>query len=269
MAARRVGAEEKCLYRAECLFGFVYRRYGSRAGVITLTFGWMKRCAGLPVLVLLAAGFLTMSMQAGAQSTRRPRRESTANRKARIARTIGQTYGHRYEVAGGGGYQRFRSGQYQQQDNQVAFWASTMYALNPKLGVVGEVRGNYGNAKVGNLSPGNFLPFNPKISEYTFMAGPSYRFVKKEKYGVSGFVEGGLGLGKFAGDSKGESAAEIGVWTGDYAGAGSLGVSLDYNLYQNLAVRLTPQYTFTTYGGTFQHSKGVNVGVVYRFGKIR
>ena len=233
-----------------------------------MTFGWMKRWAGLPVLVL-AAVFCVAGVRSEAQSTRRPRRESTANRRARIARTIEQTYGHRYEVAGGGGFQRFRSGQYQQQDNQVSFWASTMYALNPKLGVLGEVRGNYGSAKVGNLPPGQFLPYNPKISEYTFMAGPSYRFVKKEKYAVSGFAEGGVGLGKFAGDSKGESATDIGVWTGDYAGAGSLGVSLDYNVYQNLALRVTPQYTFTTYGGTFQHSKGFNVGVVYRFGKIR
>ncbi len=228
----------------------------------------MKRWAGLPVLVLVAMIGLA-GVRSEAQSTRRPRRESTANRKARIARTIEQTYGHRYEVAGGGGYQRFRSGPYQQQDNQVAFWASTLYALNPKLGVLGEVRGNYGNAKVGNLPPGQFLPFNPKISEYTFMAGPSYRFVKKEKYAVSGFAEGGVGLGKFAGDSKGESAADIGVWTGDYAGAASVGVTFDYNAYQNLALRVTPQYTFTTYGGTFEHSKGVNVGVVYRFGRIR
>ena len=248
--------------------GFVYRGYGSRAGVITLTFGWMKRCAGLPVLVLAVVSLLA-GMQAGAQSTRRPRRESTANRKTRIARTIEQTYGHRYEVAGGGGYQRFRSGPYQQQDNQVSFWASTLYALNPKYGIIGEVRGNYGNAKVGNLPGGQFLPFNPQISEYTFMAGPAYRFVKKEKYAVTGFAEGGLGLGKFAGDSKGESAADIGVWTGDYAGAASIGANLDYNVYPNLALRVTPQYTFTTYGGTFEHSKGFNVGVVYRFGRIK
>ena len=172
-------------------------------------------------------------------------------------------------MAGGGGYQRFRSGQYQQQDNQVSFWASTMYALNPKLGVVGEVRGHYGSAKIGNLPQGQFLNFNPKISEYTFMAGPSYRLVKREKYAVSGFAEGGVGLGKFDGDSKGLSAAEIGVWTGTYAGAATLGFNVDYNIYPNIAVRLTPEYEFTTYGGTFEHSKGVNAGVVYRFGHIR
>ena len=226
-----------------------------------MTFGWMKKIAALAAAVLLMAG-----LSATAQSTHRTRRESNANRKARIARTIAETYGHRYEVAGGGGYQRFRSGQYQQQDNQVAFWASTMYALNPKIGVIGEVRGHYGFAKIGNLPPGQFLPYNPRISEYSFMAGPTYRFVKRQKYGVTGFAEGGLGLGKFAGDSKGLTAQDIGVWTGDYAGAASIGANLDYNIDPSLALRFTPEYLFTTYGGTFEHSKGFNAGIVYRFG---
>ncbi len=199
-----------------------------------------------------------------AQSVHRTRRESNASRKARVERTIAQTYGHKYEVAGGGGYMRFRSGQYLQQNNEVTFWASALYALNPKLGVAGEVRGAYGNAKIGNTIYN--IP-NPQISEYSFMAGPSYRFRAKEKYSISGFAEGGVGLGKFAGASKGLTAADIGVWTGDYAGAFSAGAHVDYNFYPNLALRVTPNYLGTFYGGTFQHSKGLDLGVMYRFGK--
>ena len=219
---------------------------------------------GFGMVLALAAVAIS---PASAQSTRRPRRESNANRKARIARTVAETYGHRWEVGGGGGYERFRSGQYQQQDNQITFWASTMYALNPKIGVIGEVRGAYGKAKLTNPLPsGNNLNFNPQISEYNFMAGPSYRFVRKEKFSVTGFAEGGMGLGKFDGDSKGLSAADIGVWTGNYAASFAAGANLDYNLYPNLAFRVTPTYLGTTFGGTLQNSKGVNVGVVYRFG---
>lgn len=210
---------------------------------------------------------------APAQSTRRPRRESSANRKARIARTIADTYGHRFEVAGGGGYERYRSGQYLQQSNEVSFWASTLYSLqslNARLGVLGEVRGAYGNAKIGNLLPsGNVLNYNPQISEYNFMAGPNYRLVAQEKFGLSAFVEGGVTLGKFAGDSKGLTAAQIGVWPGDYAAAFSAGLNFDYNLFPNVAVRLTPTYLGSTFGGSLQNSKGLNVGVVYRFGKTR
>lgn len=222
--------------------------------------------------VATATAVLTViaATPAMAQSAHRTRRESNANRKARVERTVGQTYGHKYETAGGGGYLRFRSGPFLQQNNEITFWASTMYSLNPKLGVVGEVRGAYGNAKIGNILPsGNTLPYNPKISEYSFMAGPSYRFRMREKYSVSGFGEGGVGLGKFAGDSKGLTAADIGVWTGDYGAAFTVGANFDYNLDPNLSLRVSPSYLGTTYGGTFEHSKGINAGIVYRFGKIK
>lgn len=229
--------------------------------------GKAARISWKPVVLAVV---VSLAASAQAQSVHRSRRESNASRQARIQRTIAETYGHRWEVAGGGGYQRFRSGQYQQQDNQLTFWASTMYSLNPKLGIQGEVRGAYGHAKVGNILPsGNSLSFNPKISEYNFMAGPSYRLRTREKYAVSVFGEGGLGLGKFAGDSKGLSAADIGVWTGDYAASFAAGVNLDYNFYPNLAVRITPTYLGTTFGSTLQNSKGINAGVVYRFGKVK
>ena len=237
-----------------------------------IRFPQKRLAAGLiPGLIVCALAALAASApaagQTSAQSTRRPRRETNSNRRARIARTIASTYANKWEVGGGGGYQRFRSGEFQRQDNQIPFWASTLYSLNPKLGVLGEVRGAYGKAKIGNILPsGNVLDNNPRISEYHFMAGPSYRFVRREKFSASVFGEGGLGLGKFDGDSKGLSAADIGVWTGNYAGAFSVGVNLDYNLYPNLALRLTPSYLGTTYGGTLQNSKDLNLGIVYRFG---
>ncbi len=223
-----------------------------------------KTAAAVAFLMVLGCLFAS---QASAQGVRRTRRESTANRKARIQRTIEQTYGHRYEVAGGGGFLRFEPGATLQQNNEVTFFASTLYALKPNLGIAGEVRGAYGNAKIGNNIYN--LPFKPQISEYSFLAGPSYRFLKKEKFSLSGFAEGGMGLGKFAGDTKGLTAAELGLWTGDYAGAFSVGVHADYNVYPNVGLRFSPNYLGTFYGGGFQHSKGFNLGVIYRFGKIK
>ena len=217
-------------------------------------------------LVAVLLFVLMATVPSAAQSTRRPRRESTANRKARIARTIEQTYGHRWEAAGGGGYMRYRSGPYLRQNNEVSFWATTLYSLNPKLGILGTVQGSYGKAQIGNTIYD--IP-NPQISEYAFMAGPSYRFVRQEKYGVTGFVQGGLDLGKFAGGSKGFTAAEIGVWPGDFAPAFAAGVNLDYNFDPSLAFRVTPGYLGTTFGGTIQNSKTLNIGLVYRFGKTK
>jgi hypothetical protein len=227
-------------------------------------------CNALLLLCALVLCFCAPRPASAQLNAHKNRRETTATRKARIARTIEETYGHRWEVGGGGGFERFRSGEYQRQDNQVTFWASTLYAINPKFGIVGEVRGAYGKAKLNNPLPsGNFLGFSPQISEYNFMAGPSFRIVRKEKFSASVFGEGGLGLGKFAGDSKGLTAADIGVWTGDYAASFTAGVNLDYNLYPNLAVRVTPTYLGTTFGNGVQNTKGLNIGVVYRFGKIK
>ena len=219
-------------------------------------------------LTAIAAALLFSSVatSANAQSVRRTRRESNANRKARIARTIQETYGHRFEAAGGGGFLRFRSGQYLRQNNEVTFWASTMYALNPRVGVQAEVRGAYGKAPIGNTIYN--LP-NPQISEYAFLTGPTYRFRTREKYAISGFAEGGLGLGKFDGASKGLTSAQIGTWPSEFRPAFAAGLNLDYNVFPNVALRVTPTYLGTTFGGTLQNGKGVNAGIVYRFGKLQ
>jgi len=217
----------------------------------------------LPALLLVAA---LSASSALAQNKRPAGRETNANRKARIARQIADTYTHRWEVAGGGGYLRFRSGQFTQKNSEIAFWMNTTYYFNRNLGLTGEVRGAYGNAKVGNNAYN--LNFNPQISEYPFLAGPTYRFRLRQKTALSVFVLGGTAIGKFDGDSKGLPAADLGLWPSTSARpAFSIGGSLDLNLYPNLAFRITPSYLGTTFGGTLQNNAGFEMGVVYRFGR--
>jgi len=238
----------------------------------------VKWVAGVLLAGLMASGAVAVQ----AQTARRTRRESSANRKARIARTIAETYGHRFEVAGGGGYLRFQPGSLLLKNNEVTFFMTGTYFLNPKLGISADVRGLYGNAKIGNpLTPTSpYLPFNPQISEYPFLGGVAYRLVAREKFAVTGTAEAGVALGKFDGDTKGLTSAELGLWQSTTKPAFSLGVNLDYNFYPNLAFRVTPTYvatffrldpTDTTNGppGTIQNNFGFNAGLVYRFGKIK
>lgn len=235
----------------------------------------VKCVSGVLLAILVASGASAVE----AQSTRRTRRESNANRKARIARTIEATYSHRYEVAGGGGYLRFRSGEYLQKNNEVTFFMTGTYFLNPKLGIIGDVRGMYGNAKIGNSSP-NFLPFKPQISEYPFMGGVAYRVYAKEKVALMLTGEAGAALGKFDGDTKGLPSSALGLWQSATRPAISLGANFDYNLYPNIAMRISPTWVGTFYQlspqdpapqphGSFQSNLGFNIGVVYRFGKIK
>jgi len=226
------------------------------------------------LLALMVAGGVS---SVEAQTTRRTRRESNANRQARIARTIAETYGHRWEVAGGGGYMRFRSGQYLQKNNDVTFWMTGTYFLNTKLGILADVRGLYGNAKIGNTQ---FNLANPQISTYPFMGGVAYRVYAKEKLAVTVTGEGGVALGKFDGGTKTIPSKYLGLWQSTTRPAFSVGVNLDYNFYPNLAFRVTPTYVGTMFKldpldaapsphGSLQNNGGVNFGLVYRFGKIK
>jgi hypothetical protein len=238
----------------------------------------VKQVAG----VLLAASMASGAVAAQAQTTSRTRRESSASRKSRVERTIAETYSHRFEVAGGGGYLRFQSGSLLQKNNEVTFFMSGTYFLNPKLGIIGDVRGAYGNAKIGNpVTPTSpTLGFNPQISEYPLMGGVAYRLYAKEKIAVSVTGEGGAAIGKFDGDLKGFQSKDVGVWQSATKPVFSVGANFDYNLYPNLALRVSPTYvgtffrldpTDTLHGppGTIQNNFGFNMGLVYRFGKIK
>jgi hypothetical protein len=220
---------------------------------------------------LAAILIFTLAALAGsfahAQTTRRSR-ETNATRKARIDREVKETYTHRWEVAGGGGYLRFRSGQYTQRNSEITFWTNTTYYLNEKLGITGELRGAYGNAKVLQGNQFASLVGNPQISEYPFLAGPTYRFRLHEKTAISAFALGGVAIGKFDGASKGIAAPALGFWPSTNARpAFSVGANVDLNLYPNLAFRIAPSYLGTTYGGTLQNNLGFEMGLVYRFGR--
>ena len=213
----------------------------------------------------LAAVLMVTTMVASSGQAQNPRRETNANRRARIAKSIEDTYTHRWEIGGGGGYLRFRSGQFLQKNSEISFWMNTTYYFNQKLGLTGELRGSYGNAKVGNTIYN--IP-NPQISEYPFMAGPTYRVRMKQKYDVSVFALGGTAIGKFDGGSKGISAANLGIWPSTNARpAFSVGANLDYNVYPNLAFRIAPSYLGTTFGGSLQNNAGFDMGLIYRFGR--
>jgi len=230
-------------------------RSASRSRVSTRVFA-----AAVLAFAVLAA------VPAQAQSSRRPRRESNANRKARIAREIQDTYSHRWEVGGGGGYLRFRSGEFTQKNSEIAFWMDTSYFFNPKLAITGEVRGGYGNAKVANNTYN--INYDPQISEYPFLVGPTYRFRVREKTALSVFALGGTAIGKFDGDLEHHTATELGLWPSTNARpAFSIGGNLDLNLYPNLAFRIAPSYLGTVFGGSLQNNVGFNMGIVYRFGR--
>jgi hypothetical protein len=234
------------------------------------------------VVMGLAAGLLAGALApAHGQKKKQPqraRRETNASRQARIQRTIDETYGHKYEVFGGGGFLRFRSGEYAKKDNQVSWAASGSRYFSPSLAVVAAAQGSFGYAHPSPLN-NTFGVYKPQINEYMFMGGANYRFYRKEKIALSVQGTGGLGWGIFSGGAKGLTGPDVGIWQDGFRPAFSVALNADYNIYPNLAVRLSPTYMGTTFQSgknasgvtapspTVQNNIGFNVGIIYRFGK--
>lgn len=198
------------------------------------------------------------------------RHETNASREARIQRTITDTYSHRWEVFGGGGYMRFQSGEHTQKNNEVTWNLAAHYFLNPKLSIVGDARGMFGNGKPlrNEFAPQN--P-NPQINQYAFTGGASYRFYSHLRYALSIEGLGGVGIENSSGASKGLNFNQTGFWQDGARPAFIVNLAGDINLFPNLAFRVMPTYVGTTFtspsGGSLQNNLGIHFGVVYRFGR--
>lgn len=264
----------------------------SPAGVSILMFARKSLSNTARLAVVSLAALLIPSLAASAQNNtkkaRVPRHETNASRQARIQRTIDDTYSHRWEVAGGGGWLRYRPGQTLQRNNEVTWAVSTNYFLNPKLFVIGDARGAFGNAKVQNNI---FGVSNPQINEYFFQGGAGYRVYAKEKVTVSVQGVGGVADGIFSGGAKGLYGYQVGISQDGVKPAFSISGNVDYNFYPNLAFRFSPVYqatmfnntvytstfnpvtnvttTTTTTSGAFQSHMGFNAGILYRFGRLK
>lgn len=196
----------------------------------------------------------------------RPHRETNASREARVARTIHDEYSHRWEAFGGGGYLRWKSGEYTKKNNEVSWNAAADYYLNERLAIVGDARGSFGNAH--QQLPLQYPQIaSPQINEYLFTGGANYRFYRKEKVALSAEATGGVAWGIFSGGAKGLTGPEVGLWPDGFKPAFTLNLNADFNIYPNLAVRVSPTYVGTTFGGEVQNNLGFNAGVIYRFGR--
>jgi hypothetical protein len=187
-----------------------------------------------------------------------------ARRQAKIQQIIRETYSHKYEADFGGGYLRFKPGEMKQHMNEGAWNIGFTDYIKPRLGITADVRGYYGSAYIGNNPYG---VFQPSISQYSFLFGPQYRIYMRPKWAVSVQALAGFGHGNFDTGTGGLPAGYIGLYPDATVFNLSLGAPLDYNLSPGLAIRVTPLYLLSFYGGDAQNNLGFNAGVVYRWGK--
>jgi hypothetical protein len=141
--------------------------------------------------------------------------------------------------------------------------------FDERLGLTVDGRGYYGTAYVGINSLTNSAITNPAISQYAVLAGPTYRFYVQPKYSVSGRILGGIEKGNFSGDTNHSIplATQLGLWPDGFTYAIAPGISAEYNLTPKIGLRVAPEYYFSGFGSSLQHSRGFTTGLVYRFGK--
>ena len=188
-----------------------------------------------------------------------------ARRQQRTQRVIQDTYSHKFEVYGGGGYTRFRPGESLQHMNESAWNVGFTDYLWGRTGLTADLRGYYGTAFT---YPGPYNIFKPSISEYSFMAGPQYRFVRREHWAISGQVLLGGSKGNFNANGAELPGTFVGLWSNGTNVSFAAGVPIDYNLSPGLAFRLQPGYWLTTFSNTPQvKNLGFTAGLVFRFGR--
>lgn len=199
-----------------------------------------------------------------AEVLRQAQQRVRARRRLRVQQIIQDTYSHKYETYFGGGYLRFRPGSSLQKISEGGWNVGITDYLAGKLGVTADFRGYYGTTYT-NVN--EFQVFSPSISQYTFMAGPQYRFFEGQHWAWSAFALAGIGHGNFGTGTGGLPPAFIGLYPDGNALNATAGVPLDYNLSPALAIRLTPVYLLSRYGSDTQNNLGFNAGIVYRFGR--
>jgi hypothetical protein len=188
-----------------------------------------------------------------------------ARRAQRKQRIVQDTYSHKFEVYGGGGYTRFRPGGSLQHINESVWNGGFTDYLWGRLGLTADLRGYYGTAFI---PPNPYNIFKPSVSQYTFMAGPQYRFVRREHWAIGGQVLVGAARGNFNGNGAEFPGTLIGLWSKGTDVSFAATVPIDYNIGPGLAFRIQPGYWLTTFGSTTQvKNLGFNAGLVYRFGR--
>jgi hypothetical protein len=188
-----------------------------------------------------------------------------ARRQERTQRVVQDTYSHKFEIYGGGGYTRFRPGDSLQHINEAVWNGGFTDYLWGRLGLTGDLRGYYGTAFI---PPNPYNIFKPAISQYTFMAGPQYRIVRREHWAVSGQLLAGGARGYFNANGAEFPGTLVGLWSNGTSFSLAVGVPIDYNIAPGFAFRIQPGYWLTTFGDTVQvKNLGFTSGLVFRFGR--
>ncbi len=193
-------------------------------------------------------------------------------------------YDNRYEVAGLAGFRHFKAGpDLAAGANLGGFDLRGTWWWRKRLGPTASVRGYYGTQGV---NPNRYGVSGPFVFEHMFLGGATYRLATAEHaalsvHGLAGGADGvfdhALGRAPISGGTV--QPRDVGLYQSGLSFAAVAGGSLDLNRSPRLALRISPEWIYTRYGGYFtpsnvpsklvtqsQSELGISVGIVYRLG---
>jgi|SRR5579862_6271893 len=178
-------------------------------------------------------------------------------------------YDSRWDIYGGAQYSHFNpSAARNFPANNLLGWNGTATVnFRPVWGIEGSIRGLYGTI---DAPTNQYGVTSPKMSEYLFLFGPTFRIYRRENYAAGFHTLIGAAYGSFDKDfPPGVSPNQIGVYNNKLAFGGAFGAFGDYNLSPRLAVRIIGDWQPTHYGFSWQNEFAGSVGIVYKIGSLR
>jgi hypothetical protein len=178
----------------------------------------------------------------------------------------GVKYDYKWEMYGGFAYSHFNAGpNLLQGANLGGFDIQAARFLRPKWAVAGNVRGYYGTSGV---VPNPYGIRGPFVAEYMFLAGPEYRGPSNEHGSITLHALVGGAYGIFEKDLSGVPPNALGLFNNQFAFGSAFGGSIDLNRSPRLVFRISPDATFTDFGGAgLKDQFAISVGLLYRLDK--
>jgi hypothetical protein len=176
-------------------------------------------------------------------------------------------YDNKYELYGGPAFSHFNSGpSLIAGTNLGGFDIQGTRWFTGILGATANIRGYYGTQGVVPNALGIHGPF---VYQHQFMGGVTVRGPKSEHAALMLHAFAGGSYGVFNSATEGVPPQVLGMFPNGFAFATALGGSLDLNRSPRIALRLSPDYILTRFGGVSQNEFAISVGVLYRFSKKR
>ncbi len=172
-------------------------------------------------------------------------------------------YNNKYEAYGGFAYSHFNAGpSLIEGSNLGGFDLQGTRWLTGRFGATANVRGYYGT---NGVDPNPYGIRGPLVFEHLFMGGATIRGISKPRAAVDFHALVGGAYGDFQHALGTVPPQNVGLFSNSATFATALGGSLDLNRSPKLALRISPDYILTRYGGVNQHEFAISVGILYRF----